>query len=294
MFQRLKNIVRAESLAFIGFAALIWVVMTVSSAAKKEIARVELRAETSLIQGRFLQDTVASVMIDVEASGISALRLGQFQESSLVVPIEFFETQEGGLQVPIEKVLELLSDTYGSDYTFGSSLDYINFPAEFLQKRLVPIQLIGENNISVPFGKRWSEPLHLEPQFVEVEGPEQVLNTAEVSALLPDFEWDGSHALNLELQCSERSVRMLTTSVDLVGTTEDWAEERYVVERIIGQRINRIDVWVSGPAARLRKAAIEDVCEVRFRDGGDIEWVEVEPRGSLISVLEVVPSSLEK
>ena len=129
---------------------------------------------------------------------------------------------------------------------------------------------------------------------MEIEGPEQVLNTAEVSALLPDFEWDGSHALNLELQCSERSVRMLTTSVDLVGTTEDWAEERYVVERIIGQRINRIDVWVSGPAARLRRAALEDVCEVRFKDGGDIEWVEVEPRGALISVLEVVPSSLEK
>ena len=294
MFQRLRNSIRAESVAFVAFAALIWVVMTVSSASKKEIARIELRAESSVIQGRFLQDTLASVMIDVEGAGISALRLGQFQESALEVPVEFFETNEGGLQVPIEKVLELLTDQYGSDFSFGSSLDVVSFPAQFLQKRLVPIQLDGESNLRVPVGKRWSEPLHVDPQFVEIEGPAQVLNDCEVSALVPDFEWDGSHALHLELKCSERAVRMLSTSVDLVGTTEDWAEKRYTLERVLGQRIFHIEVWLSGPAAQLKNSEVSDLCSVSFQDGGSHEWVEVKSKGPLVSVLEVVPSSLEK
>ena len=40
--------------------------------------------------------------------------------------------------------------------------------------------------------------------------------------------------------------------------------------------------------------AYADVILVSFQDGGSHEWVEVKSKGPLVSVLEVVPSSLEK
>ncbi|MEJ6565946.1 MAG: hypothetical protein QNL40_01175 [Flavobacteriales bacterium] len=293
--KRFKQIIRPDALAFVLFAGLVWLVMTITGTTSTKSCSVNVVAESSLVEGYYLLDTLVPLMIDVESSGINALRLGQFEDVLVVVEKElFFVDKSGQLTIRSEDIKALLSQEYGNEYSFTITTSSVIFPSEQLSSVSVPVVIKGIRNATLPSGMRWSEALRIEPDTVVLTGPIARLQRTQVFVTIPEVIWEGRMAISLPLDPLEKGLELSVNSVDVIGTSEYWVEKEFIYQRRIGQRVYEVKLWFSGPFSILKNSELIDLCELTFKDFDTFEMAQVTIRNKGVELLSITPHKLEK
>ena len=293
--KRFKQIIRPDALAFVLFAGLVWLVMTITGTTSTKSCGINVVAESSLVEGYYLLDTIVPLMIDVESSGINALRLGQFDDVLVVVEKElFFVDKSGQLSIRSEDIKALLSQEYGNEYSFTITTSSVMFPSEQLSSVSVPVVLKGIRNATLPSGMRWSEALRIEPDTVVLTGPIARLQRTQVFVTIPEVIWEGRMAISLPLDPLEKGLELSVNSVDVIGTSEYWVEKEFIYQRRIGQRVYEVKLWFSGPFSILKNSELIDLCELTFKDFDTFEMAQVTIRNKGVELLSITPHKLEK
>ena len=293
--KRFKQIIRPDALAFVLFAGLVWLVMTITGTTSTKSCGINVVAESSLVEGYYLLDTIVPLMIDVESSGINALRLGQFEDVLVVVEKElFFVDKSGQLTIRSEDIKALLSQEYGNEYSFTITTSSVMFPSEQLSSVSVPVVLKGIRNATLPSGMRWSEALRIEPDTVVLTGPIARLQRTQVFVTIPEVIWEGRMAISLPLDPLEKGLELSVNSVDVIGTSEYWVEKEFIYQRRIGQRVYEVKLWFSGPFSILKNSELIDLCELTFKDFDTFEMAQVTIRNKGVELLSITPHKLEK
>lgn len=293
--KRFKQIIRPDALAFVLFAGLVWLVMTITGTTSTKNCSINIVAESALVEGYYLLDTIVPLMIDVESSGINALRLGQFEDALVVVEKElFFVDKSGQLSIRSEDIKASLSQEYGNEYSFTITTSRVMFPSEKLSSVNVPVVLKGIRNATLPNGMRWSEALRIEPDTVVLTGPIARMQRTQVFVTLPEVIWEGSMAISLPLDQLEKGLELSVNSVDVIGTSEYWVEKEFIYQRRIGQRVYEVKLWLSGPFSILKNSELIDLCELTFQDFDTFEMAQVTIRNKDVELLSITPHKLEK
>ncbi len=293
--KRFKQIIRPDALAFVLFAGLVWLVMTITGTTSTKSCSINVVAESALVEGYYLLDTIVPLMIDVESSGINALRLGQFEDVLVVVEKElFFVDKSGQLSIRSEDIKASLSQEYGNEYSFTITTSRVMFPSEKLSSVNVPVVLKGIRNATLPNGMRWSEALRIEPDTVVLTGPIARMQRTQVFVTLPEVIWEGSMAISLPLDQLEKGLELSVNSVDVIGTSEYWVEKEFIYQRRIGQRVYEVKLWLSGPFSILKNSELIDLCELTFQDFDTFEMDQVTIRSKDVELLSITPHKLEK
>jgi hypothetical protein len=293
--KRFKQIIRPDALAFVLFAGLVWLVMTITGTTSTKSCGINVVAESSLVEGYYLLDTIVPLMIDVESSGINALRLGQFEDVLVVVEKElFFVDKSGQLTIRSEDIKALLSQEYGNEYSFTITTSSVIFPSEQLSSVSVPVVIKGIRNATLPSGMRWSEALRIEPDTVVLTGPIARLQRTQVFVTIPEVIWEGRMAISLPLDPLEKGLELSVNSVDVIGTSEYWVEKEFIYQRRIGQRVYEVKLWFSGPFSILKNSELIDLCELTFKDFDTFEMAQVTIRNKGVELLSITPHKLEK
>ncbi len=293
--KRFKHIIRPDAFAFVLFAGLVWLVMTITGTTSTKSCSVNIVAESSLVEGYYLLDTIVPLMIEVESSGINALRLGQFEEVLVVVEKEsFYVDKSGQMSVSSEDVRALLNQEYGNEYSFTIGTTSVMFPSERLSSVSVPVVLKGFRNVTLPSGMRWSEALRIEPDTVVLTGPIARMQRTQVFVTIPEVVWEGSMAISLPLDELEKGLELSVNSVDVIGTSEYWVEKEFIYQRRIGQRVYEVKLWFSGPFSLIKNSELIDLCELTFKDFDKFELAHVTVINEGVELLSITPHKLEK
>ena len=251
---------------------------------------------SSIIEDKFLIDTALTLNLEVSASGINALRLSEVDGKEVVLEASsFLAKDEYTYAVKSTEVSSVLKSIFSNNYDFSIASSELLFPCESLQRSKIPVRISGRNKIELPEGYKWLEPIRLQPDSVEVVGSSDAVRQADLYIELPEFYWDGGHALDLPILGLSKDLSTVEIDrVEVIGLSELWTENKVIVPIILGQQIVDVEVWVSGPVRSLLKAEISELIDVSYSLGEGYYSISCKNLTRDVSVLSVQPNVIEK
>ena len=112
---------------------------------------------------------------------------------------------------------------------------------------------------------------------------------------VPEFYWDGGHALDLPILGLSKDVSTVEIDrVEVIGLSELWSEKKVSVPLILGQQIVDIEVWISGPVRSLLNAETSELISVSYTADERFYSISCQTLTRDVSVLSVQPNVIEK
>lgn len=292
----LKRLFHKEFLLFIVLTSTIWLLTTISNTKRFADVSIMVSSPSSIIGDKFLIDTALTFNLEVSATGINALRLLEVDGEKIVLDESAFTLKDDVTYVvKSTEVNSKLKSIYNDSYGFSGASTELLFPCESLQRSKVPVFISGQSNIEMPNGFKWLEPLKIQPDSVEIVGSSQAVSQASLYVELPEFFWDGGHALDLPIQGLNKDLSTIEIDrVEVIGASELWTEKKVDIPLILGQQIVDIQVWVSGPRRFLINTDISKLINVSYTENQRSYSVECDPLVPKVSVLAVQPNLIEK
>lgn len=292
----LKRLFHKEFLLFIGLTSTIWLLTTVSNTKRFANVSVMVCSPSSIIGDRFLVDTALTLNLEVSASGINALRLSEVDGEEVVLESSsFLKKDDQTYAVKTIEVSSALKSIFSDNYEFSIASSELLFPCESLLRSKLPVRISGKNKIELPEGYKWLEQIKLQPDSVEVVGSADAVRQVELFVEVPEFYWDGGHALDLPILGLSKDVSTVEIDrVEVIGLSELWSEKKVSVPLILGQQIVDIEVWISGPVRSLLNAETSELISVSYTADERFYSISCQTLTRDVSVLSVQPNVIEK
>lgn len=292
----LKRLYHKEFLLFIALTSIIWLLTTISNAKRFTNVSVMVSSPSSIIGDRFLVDTALTLNLEVSASGINALRLSEVDGEEIVLEASSFRLKdEQTYAVNSVEVSSALKSIFNDNYDFSIASTELLFPCESLLSSKLPVRLKGRNKIELPAGYKWLEPIKLQPDSIEVVGSAEAVRLADLYVEMPEFYWDGGHALDLPILGLNKDLNTVQIDrVEVIGASELWSEKKVSVPFILGQQIVDIEVWISGPVRSLSNQEINQLIDVSYQQTGRFYSISCQTVVPNVTVLSVQPNVIEK
>lgn len=292
----LKRLYHKEFLLFITLTSIIWLLTTISNAKRFTNVSVMVSSPSSIIGDRFLIDTALTLNLEVSASGINALRLSEVDGEEIVLEASSFRLKdEHTYAVNSVEVSSALKSIFNDNYDFSIASTELLFPCESLLSSKLPVRLKGRNKIELPAGYKWLEPIKLQPDSIEVVGSAEAVRLADLYVEMPEFYWDGGHALDLPILGLNKDLNTVQIDrVEVIGASELWSEKKVSVPLILGQQIVDIEVWISGPVRSLSNQEINQLIDVSYQNAGRFYLISCQTVVPDVTVLSVQPNVIEK
>jgi len=292
----LSRFIQKDYLLFIALTSTIWLLITIGAAERFANIPVIVSSPSSIIGDTYLVDTAVAVNVEVQAKGIDALWLYEVEGEAVVLEeASFIQKDDHSYQVRGSDVLTALNTRFKGNYSFTISSKELLFPYESLQRVKLPIEISGINNVLLPPNFKWIEPLRVLPESVEVVGAMDAVNQAQLSVDLPEFYWEGAHALDVQIKGLGKDLATVESDrAEVMGASELWTEKKLQVALILGQQIIDVEVWVSGPKRALKNFQTEELVELSWEEYERAFSIVCRPLNPYVSVLSVRPNSIEK
>jgi hypothetical protein len=292
----LKRLFHKEFLLFIALTSTIWLLTTVSNAKRFANVSVMVCSPSSIIGDRFLIDTALTLNLEVSATGINALRLSEVDGEEVVLESSsFLKKGDQTYAVKSTEVSSALKSIFGNNYNFSIASSELLFPCEALLSSKLPVRISGRNKIELPEGFKWLEPIKLQPDSVEVVGSADAVRKADLFVELPEFYWDGGHALDLPILGLSKDLSTVEIDrVEVIGLSELWSEKKVSVPLILGQQIVQVEVWISGPVRSMLNSDILELIDVTYSTHERFYSISCQSLTRDVSVLSVQPNVIEK
>lgn len=292
----LKRLFHKEFLLFIALTSTIWLLTTISNAKRFANVSVMVCSPSSIIGDKFLVDTALTLNLEVSASGINALRLSEVDGEVVVLEAtSFLQKDDQTYAVKSGEVSSALKSIFSNNYDFSIASTELLFPCESLLSSKLPVRITGIKNIELPEGYKWLEPIKLQPDSVEVVGSADAVRRADLFVEVPEFFWDGGHALDLPISGLSKDLSTVEIDrVEVIGLSELWSEKRVSVPLILGQQIVDVEIWISGPIRSLLNAEIPDLIDVSYASDERFYLISCQALTRDVTVLSVQPNVIEK
>ena len=291
--QRLKNIIRPEALLFITIAGVFWLVMTVSRAETSRVISVRAHTSDRIIGDQWLLDTTAVVQVRVAARGMNVLKLRRLENTSLQISSDSWEFDENSVRMSSSELMPGLTELL--ENTSIQFLDtYISFPSSTVVSVQKSVSVRGLDEIRLPAGFQWIDPISLEPLLIEVKGYNSEIQQVEPYIEVDAVVWEGAMGISYEVKGLPHGVGSSNHEVVLLGHSAVWADKRFKTEVREGQRVYPAEIWLSGPADYMKGRNLSALGSLKTISTESALYLDFQPNSSNLSVLQITPSIIQK
>lgn len=291
--QRLKNILRPEALLFIFLAGVFWLVMTVSRAESSRVISVKVHTAERVVEDQWLLDTTAVVQVRVAAQGMNVLRLRSLENNSIQITGDSWQLEGNSVRSSSSDLMPAISEIL--ENTSIQPIDpWVSFPSSTVVTEQKAVAIRGLDQIRLPSGYQWIDPLKIEPLLIELRGYDSEIQSIEPYIEVTPTIWDGAMGISYEVQGLPHGIGCSNDEVVLLGHSAVWSDKRYKTEVRDGQRVYPIEIWLSGPAEYMKDKDLGALGALKTSTSDNGLYLDFQPNSSNLSVLQITPSFIQK
>ena len=292
--RKLLQHIRIEALLFLVFAALIWLVMTVSATTIERQYTMNFTADASVVNSYWMQDSTLTTQVTVRSQGLSALFMRQF--NGLELPFSAknsVRANRTGLFLLPDDVERILVERFGGDYDFSFSAksDTFYFSTSALVTKSLPINFEVQS-IKLPEGYRWISPPTISPTEIEITGPKLAIPSGSIGLDVPQTAWKGRKRENTRLQEFGTRLTQSANKTVITAHSDLWVENRFTTAVEWDGRKHDVVVWLSGPFTMLKVGEWEQYVNVALYAVEEGVGLDVDSKSPLVTVLSYSPKIL--